>query len=281
MLHEAAPAKVNLFLHVVGRTANGYHRLDSLAVFPPVADQLRAEPAATLTLAVEGPFAAGLEAEPANLVLRAAAALGKAAGCRAGASVVLQKNLPIASGIGGGSADAAAALRLLSRVWGLALPPAELAGVAASLGADVPVCLPSRPARMSGVGDLLGTAPELPACGILLVNPGVAVSTRAVFEARQAVYSAPAALPARWPDAAAMAEGLSRLTNDLQPPALSLCPEIADALQWLRARAGCLLARMSGSGATCYALFPDAFAARQAAAGTPPGWWAWGGALTV
>ena len=279
MLHEAAPAKVNLFLHVVGCTPNGYHQLDSLAVFPGIADRLRAEPATTLTLTVEGPFASGLEAEPANLVLRAAAALAKAAGYGAGASITLQKNLPIASGIGGGSADAAAALRLLSRAWGLALPPADLASVAASLGADVPVCLPSRPARMGGVGDLLGTAPGLPACGIVLVNPGVAVSTKAVFEARTAPFSAPAELPASWSDAAAMAAGLARLGNDLQAPALLLCPEIAAALDWLGARPGCLLARMSGSGATCFGLFANAVHAEQAASAAPSGWWAWGGAL--
>ncbi len=279
MLHEAAPAKVNLFLHVVGRAPNGYHQLDSLAVFPGIADRLRAEPAAALTLTVEGPFASGLEAEPANLVLRAAAALAKAAGCGAGASITLQKNLPIASGIGGGSADAAAALRLLSRAWGLSLPPADLAGLAASLGADVPVCLPSRPARMSGVGDLLGTAPGLPACGIVLVNPGVAVSTKAVFEARSAPFSAPAELPASWPDAAVMAADLACLGNDLQAPALLLCPEIAAALEWLGARPGCLLARMSGSGATCFGLFANTVHAEQAASAAPSGWWAWGGAL--
>ena len=279
MWQEAARGKVNLYLHVVGRNPDGYHQLDSLAVFPGVADQLRAEPADALTLTLEGRFARDLEGEPSNLVLRAAEALAKAAHHDAGAALVLRKNLPVASGLGGGSADAAAALRLLSRMWGLALPPADMAGIAAGLGADVPVCLLSQPARMSGVGELLGIAPVLPACGIALVNPGVAVSTKAVFEARTEAYGTAAELPARWADAAGMAHDLGRMANDLEAPALRLCPAVGAALDWLRARPGCLLARMSGSGATCYGLFPSAAEAERAAAATPPGSWGWGGAL--
>ena len=187
MESERAPAKVNLFLHVLGRRPDGYHLLDSLAVFPGAADMVRAAPAAALTLTVEGRFAGGLEGE--NLVLRAAQALAEAAGGARGANLVLEKELPVASGIGGGSADAAATLRLLNRLWELALPASALHTLALGLGADVPVCLLSEPARMGGIGELLGVAPILPACGMVLVNPGASVSTAEVFRAaRQRIF---------------------------------------------------------------------------------------------
>ncbi len=274
---ERARAKVNLFLHVLGRRADGYHLLDSLAVFPDVADTLCVTPADTLQLEISGPFAAALGGGD-NLVLRAARALLEAASAAHGAALVLDKHLPVASGIGGGSADAAAALRLLNRFWGLGLPAPRLAGLALALGADVPVCLASEPARMGGVGELIGVAPALPPCGIVLVNPGVPVATADVFRTRGQQYAEPAVLPARWPDAASLAADLARLSNDLEAPAIRLCPPIGEVLAWLHARPGCRFARMSGSGATCFGLFDSAAAARAAA--TPPaGWWAWGGAL--
>jgi len=300
-LSELAPAKVNLYLHVTGRRTDLYHLLDSLAVFCPVGDRLRAMPAEALSLTVEGPFGAALADEPDNLVLRAARALGGTAGAR----IVLEKYLPVASGIGGGSADAAAALRLLCRLWDLsrdalpadaseraasapdAPPPttpssAALAQIALTLGADVPVCLASRPARMGGVGEVLTPAPGLPAVGIVLVNPGAALATAAVFRARTAKFSAPAELPASWPHAAAMANDLAKLRNDLQPPAIALCPVIGTVLAALAATPGCLLARMSGSGATCFGLLPDASTAAAAArALARPGWWCWGGPLVA
>jgi 4-diphosphocytidyl-2-C-methyl-D-erythritol kinase len=270
---EFAPAKVNLFLHVTGRRADGYHLLESLAVFPAMGDRLEATPADDLTLEITGPFGGTLAAEPDNLVLRAARALAPGEG----AALRLIKNLPVASGIGGGSADAAAALRLLARLWAI---DAGLHGIAASLGADVPVCLASRAARMGGIGELLRPAPALPPCGILLVNPGVEVPTPAVFKARQGAFSQPATLPASWPTAAAMAADLQALTNDLQAPAIALQPVIGEVLAALAALPGVLLARMSGSGATCFALFPTAAAASAAATAiTPPNWWRWGGGL--
>ena len=275
---EDAPAKVNLFLHVTGCRADGYHLLDSLAVFPGAADRLAAGPADGLNLAVTGPFGAGLQAEPDNLVLRAARALAAAAGVPARAALVLDKRLPVASGIGGGSADAAAALRLLSRLWRVALPDAALHGIAAQLGADVPVCLAGGAMRMGGIGERLGPGPALPAFGMVLVNPGSAVSTPAVFKARTGPFSAMAALPGGWGDAGAMAAGLSDLSNDLEAPAIRLCPAVAAVLAWLRAQPGCLLARMSGSGATCFGLFRDGPAAEAVARAAPAGWWAWGGA---
>ena len=278
-LEEAAPAKVNLFLHVTGRRADGYHLLDSLAVFGPAADRLTATPGAALSLTLAGPFGESLAAEPDNLVLRAARALAAEAGSEAGAALRLEKHLPIASGIGGGSADAAAALRLLNRLWGCGWDAAALARIAAPLGADIPVCVASRPARMQGIGEVISAAPGLPECGLLLVNPRVPVATPAVFRARQGGFSAPAALPAAWPDAGAMAADLASLTNDLEAPALSLCPVIADVLAALRAAPGCLLARMSGSGATCFGLFATPRQAQAAAQTMPGDWWAAGGAL--
>jgi 4-diphosphocytidyl-2-C-methyl-D-erythritol kinase len=285
VLQAFAPAKLNLFLHVTGRRADGYHLLDSLVAFADCGDTLRAAPAPALSLAVTGPFAGGLAEEQDNLVLRAARALAAAAGSAAvlepgtglnpGARLELEKHLPVASGIGGGSADAAATLRLLCRLWGVTLDTAVLDRLALELGADVPVCLHGRPARMSGVGETLEPAPALPPCHVVLVNPGVAVATQAVFRARTGGFSAPATLPAGWPDAAAMARGLAALGNDLEAPARALCPVIGDVLAAIGRQPGCLLARMSGSGATCFGLFADAALAGQAAAGVAPsGWWA-------
>ena len=272
-LTEAAPAKVNLTLQITGRAANGYHLLDSLVVFGPAADVLHAEPAADLTLALCGPFAAGLAAEADNLVLRAARALADWAGRKPGAALVLEKHLPVASGIGGGSADAAAALRLLARLWDVRPDEDVLAAMAARLGADVPVCLASRPARMAGIGEVLSAAPVLPRCGLLLVNPGIAVATADVFRARTGAFSEPAVLPPSWPDVAAMARDLARLSNDLESPALTVCPAIGPVLAALRALPGCRLGRMSGSGATCFGLFDDPAAAEAAGAALPAGWW--------
>ncbi len=273
-----APAKINLYLHVVGRRTDGYHLLDSLAVFAGAGDYLSAEPAADFSLTVTGPFAAGLDAEADNLVLRAGHALAGAAGMAPYGRLVLEKNLPVASGIGGGSADAAAALRLLSSLWGLDRPAEELTALAAGLGADVPVCLSSTPMRMQGVGEHLTPVPRLPPFGVVLVNPGVAVATPAVFKARSGAFSETARLPAQWKDAASLAAWLSGTRNDLEQPARALAPVIGDVLAALRADPGCLLARMSGSGATCFGLFDTASIAETAATGLArPGWWVWGG----
>ncbi len=272
-----APAKINLFLHITGRRADGYHLLDSLAVFAGVGDRLTHAPAPDLSLRITGPFAGSLTARPDNLVLRAARALAEAADVPATGALTLEKNIPVASGIGGGSADAAAALRVLSAAWAVR---ADLASIASGLGADVPVCLDGHARRMQGVGENLAPAPALPPFGLLLVNPGVALSTPAVFRARVAsdAYSDQAILPAAWDTVASMAAGLSTLRNDLQPAALGLVPEIADVLTAIGASHGCLLARMSGSGATCFGIFADGEAARAAARRiTRDGWWAWGG----
>lgn len=273
MLRERARAKVNLYLSVTGRRADGYHLLDSLAVFAPAADLLDAEPDDALRLEVRGPFAAALAGDPDNLVLRAGRLLAAATGTAPRARLVLDKRLPVASGIGGGSADAAAALRLLAQLWEVAVP----AGLALRLGADVPVCCVGRPARMEGIGERLSPAPDLPPFGLLLVNPGVAVSTPEVFRACAAGFSERPALPAAWPSAAAMATDLAPIGNDLEAPAIALCPAIADVLAWLKTRPGCLLARMSGSGATCFGVFADGASAEAGAADAPFGWWTDGG----
>lgn len=277
-VREQARAKVNLFLHVVGRRADSYHLLDSLAVFPAIGDHLSARGAEGLSLSLSGPFGGLLAAEPDNLVLRAARALAAQAGVRADATMVLEKNLPVASGIGGGSADAAAALRGLARLWGLSCSADDLARIAISLGADVPVCLAQIPTRMGGVGEALTQAPKMPAYGMVLVNPGIAVATPAVFRARSGGFSAEAALPADWPDAATLAEDLTQTRNDLQNAAISLAPGITEVLQALAATNACLLTRMSGSGATCFGLYPtQALAAQAATTLKRQNWWVWGG----
>ncbi len=276
---ELARAKVNLFLHVVGRRADGYHVLDSLAVFPAVGDVLTAAPAPELRLTVSGAFASALAEEADNLVLRAARALAALGGVESGAALTLEKNLPVASGIGGGSADAAATLRLLGRLWRAPCGGKELLALALRLGADVPACVLAEPVRMGGIGERLAPAPKLPPFGILLAHPGQGVPTPDVFRRRQGAYSLPAMLPESWPDASAMARDLAVLRNDLEEAAIAICPAIALVLSAIRSVPGCLLARMSGSGATCFGLFASAAQAEAgAAAMRREGWWVWGGA---
>ena len=280
VVSEFAPAKVNLHLHVLGRRQDGYHLLDSLVVFAAVGDRLSVFPADGLSLSVTGPFAAGLAGEADNLVLRAARGLAARAGIRPAARLVLEKNLPVASGIGGGSADAAAALRLLCRFWHL--EPGLPERIAGGLGADVPVCLASRPVLMSGIGEMLKPVAGLPDVGIVLINPGIAVATPAVFRARVGAFSGPAGFPdSAWRDVAALVGALREVRNDLEAPARLLAPGVSDALQIVSTSPGCLLARMSGSGATCFGLFAGPAAARAAAQTIDrDGWWVWGGGLT-
>ncbi len=281
IINETASAKVNLYLHVTGRRPDGYHQLDSLVVFAAVADRLSVVPAPKLSLGLSGPFAAGLDGGDDNLVLRAARALAAASGIKPSGRLTLEKHLPVASGIGGGSADAAAALRLLCRLWDVAPGRDRLDRIALALGADVPACLLGQPVRMAGIGERLLPAPGLPDIGMVLINCGVGVSTPAVFHARRGNFSAPATLPDRWADAAALAATLRTTRNDLQDAALRLAPPIGDVLQALAADPRCLLARMSGSGATCFGIYPSGAVAEAAAAVLGrPGWWVWGGAIT-
>jgi 4-diphosphocytidyl-2-C-methyl-D-erythritol kinase len=277
---ESAPAKVNLYLHVTGKRPDGYHLLESLVVFAGIADRITFAPAAALSLTVTGPFASSLAAEPDNLVLRAARALATEAGVPAAGALCLDKRIPVASGIGGGSADAAAALRLLCRVWRLSPSSPVLDRIAVGLGADVPVCLHNRSMHMCGVGEILTPAPVLPRCGIVLVNPGTPLATVSVFRARAGDFSRAAVLPGGWDTVKDLAADLSRMANDLQAAAIGLAPVVGDVLHAIGGTRDCLLARMSGSGATCFGLFADAAGAEAAAAElVRPGWWTWGGSL--
>jgi 4-diphosphocytidyl-2-C-methyl-D-erythritol kinase len=271
---EKAPAKINLTLRVLGRRADGYHDIESLVAFAGVGDALTFTPGEDLALTVGGPTAAAAGDVADNLVLKAAHALAeRVAGLRLG-RFTLSKRLPVAAGLGGGSADAAAALRLLARANGLAPGDPNLVQAARATSADVPVCLDPRTRRMRGIGDILSGPLDLPRLFALLVNPGVAVATADVFAALAAPpagQSAPAALP----EGGLLAE-VAGGRNDLEAPAIELEPAIAVVLAVLRKLPGCRLARMSGSGATCFGLF-DSSRAASAAARTLrvayPAWW--------
>jgi len=279
MQAETAPAKINLYLHVLGRRADGYHLLDSLVAFADIADEVRAVAAPALTLDVTGPFAAALGEASDNLVWRAATGLAARLGRAPEAALTLVKNLPVSSGIGGGSSDAAAALRALARLW--RAPKHDLHELAASLGADVPVCLAPRAAWLGGVGEDVVPAPALPEIAVVLANPGVALPTAAVFAARAGDFSAAARFTAAR-DAAELAALLAARRNDLTDAAVALVPEIALVLQRLAATSGALLSRMSGSGATCFALYAHRAAAEAAArslAQEQPRWWVRAGRL--
>lgn len=245
-----APAKINLTLHVTGRRSDGYHLLDSLVAFADVGDAIRVSTADDLLLSIDGPFADSLAKDTDNLVLRAARMFLTDQGAR----ILLTKNLPVASGIGGGSSDAAATLRALSELWQLPMPSMQ---DAMALGADVPVCLAPGAQRLAGVGDRVAPVAALPPCQIVLVNPGVAVSTPSVFRSLHGRASTP--MPAEIPsfeDASALATWLVTQRNDLTDPAISVAPVIAEVLSKLT-QSGSLFSAMSGSGATCFALFNE------------------------
>ncbi len=279
-LSVPAPAKLNLYLHVTGKRTDGYHELDSLVAFAGVHDTLRLAPADALSLVIEGPHGEGLATDSENLVMQAAERLGEAAGIKTGAQMVLQKNLPVASGIGGGSADCAAALTGLARLWNVDTGDVYLARLGLQLGADVPVCLFGRTAFMSGIGEQITGAPTLPPVWLVLVNPGAGLATRAVFEACRAAQGDEWSEPGRFDEQPANAAGLADLLrsrrNDLTQAAIALQPVIGDVLHALQNTDGVLLARMSGSGATCFGMFSDSDNAELAAAelaGNNPQWW--------
>ncbi|MBZ0218663.1 MAG: 4-(cytidine 5'-diphospho)-2-C-methyl-D-erythritol kinase, partial [Fimbriimonadaceae bacterium] len=257
-----APAKINLYLHVTGQRADGYHTLDTLAVFADTSDSVYVRRAQggtdSVALDIGGPFAAQIPADAKNLVSKAANLMIDLArqtqtGAPPPVTITLIKRIPAASGIGGGSADAAAAIRALNRFWGLRAPIGELAKIAAKLGADVPMCLYSQALTARGTGDIIATTPGLPAIPALLVNPGIALETRQVFDALTARKNPRAANLASAPlDFAGLIKYLEKTRNDLEVPAIELVPEISDILNDLRKSAKCRLARMSGSGATCF-----------------------------
>ncbi|AYG94069.1 4-(cytidine 5'-diphospho)-2-C-methyl-D-erythritol kinase [Brevundimonas naejangsanensis] len=277
VLTGLAPAKINLLLHVGPVRADGYHPLVSLAAFADVGDRVAVRRAEALSLAVEGPFAAGLDGQGDNLILKALRALGEAAGIGdPPLAVTLDKRLPIAAGLGGGSADAGTALRLAARLLDLDLTEAALERLALAAGADGPMCLRARPAWASGVGEVLEDEPRLPPLHAVLLNPGLPSPTGAVYRAYDAAPDGAAdrpAPPADW-SAPAVIDWLSAQRNDLQAPALTLTPGIDEALAAMQAAPGCRLTRMSGSGATVFGLFDDRAAAIEAVfALDRPGWW--------
>ncbi|MSP88878.1 MAG: 4-(cytidine 5'-diphospho)-2-C-methyl-D-erythritol kinase [Alphaproteobacteria bacterium] len=274
-VRQFAPAKVNLYLHVIGRRPDGYHRVDSLVAFADVGDVVTAESDRELSLRIVGPYAGELSSDDDNLVLKAAHALRAAAGVHRGARLTLRKNLPVASGIGGGSADAAASLRALIRLWRLKVKPGVMAGIARGLGADVPACLASRAAFATGIGERLTSAPGLPALSAVLVSPGLALATPDVFKARRGLFGSVRPFAPALLDGPALVTLLAARRNDLTEAAIRLQPAIAEVLRDLAAT-DCRLARMSGSGATCYGIFSSDAAARRAAraiAASQPRWW--------
>jgi 4-diphosphocytidyl-2-C-methyl-D-erythritol kinase len=272
-----APSKVNLYLHVTGRRDDGYHLLDSLVAFADIGDRLTAEPATSLSLTVDGPEAADLAAVgDDNLVLRAGRLLADRAGITAGAALHLDKHLPVAAGIGGGSSDAAAALLALKRLWRISLEDEALCALGARLGADIPACLFGRAVWVGGIGERLEPTGPLPEAGILLVNPRRALPTAAVFAARRGPFGHVGQFAPMPCKASALARALMPCRNDLTEAAIGLVPEIAAVLERLGWLPGSLLARMSGSGATCFALFADrtgAEEARAVVAAAEPRWW--------
>jgi 4-diphosphocytidyl-2-C-methyl-D-erythritol kinase len=274
-----APAKVNLWLNVVGRRADGYHLLDSLIAFTDLADEIEASPSDRLVLSVDGPFAAALAGEADNLVLKAARLLAGRAGIAPKVALRLTKHIPVAAGLGGGSADTAAALRTLVDLWRVAMPVEELFDLAARLGADIPMCLAGRAALASGIGERLAPAPALPPCAILLVNPGTALLTGEVFARRQGAFSSSRPLLRQWTDARSFAAMLAERGNDLTDSAVALRPVIGDVLAFLRTTDDVLHVAMSGSGATCFALYETPELAARAAGRVPAVWWRHAGAL--
>jgi 4-diphosphocytidyl-2-C-methyl-D-erythritol kinase len=280
VLVESAPAKVNLTLRVLRRRADGYHDLQSLVVFAGCSDRLSLTPGGVLALTVDGPRAAFAGETADNLVLKAARALKERVPSIACGRFHLEKNLPVAAGLGGGSADAAAALRLLARANAIAPLDPRLYAAAGAIGADVPVCLDPRPRLMRGIGEKLSAPLAVPRLHAVLVNPGAALATKHVFAGWK-----PATVPVEAFDLAALSQAvsfdkfLSMLAvqpNDLEDAAIGLAPVVADVLGALRALSGCALARMSGSGATCFGLFPFGANAEAAAKALSAGhldWW--------
>jgi len=277
-LQEPACAKINLTLHITGKRNDGFHTLKSLVVFAQFGDMLSAIASDEISLTISGPFAGELS-NTDNLVIKAAQALADACGAARGAALHLEKNLPPASGMGGGSADAAATLRILQKLWGINLSADELQRLALKLGADVPVCLAQSPAIMRGIGEKLEPVSPFPTLPIVLVNPGVHVSTPDVFKALNydpTNAPGPAAPPPELISGEVLLDWLPQTRNDLMAPAINLSPSIVDALDVLNAANNCHFARMSGSGATCFGLYPDMQSAKDAAQtiqNANPGWW--------
>lgn len=262
-VHEFAPAKINLTLHVTGQRSDGYHLLDSLVVFADFGDHLSLSLSSHRSLSVAGPRANGVPEDQRNLVIKAMEF------SKLNAEVHLQKNLPAAAGIGGGSSDAAAALRGLARLYDIPIPTEPH-----TLGADVPVCLNAHAARIQGIGEIIQPLPDLPKLHAVLVNPGVEVPTPTIFKALKSRENTPMPDLPKWDTTAALIAWVARMRNDLETPACQCAPIIRSVLTTLAADPDCLLARMSGSGATCFALTDSRTKAEDMANRLArPGWW--------
>jgi len=276
MLTSFARPKVNLFLHVTGRRADGYHLLNSLVVFPKGGDELSVQEADDITLSVSGPFADVAGPVEDNLVLKAARLLRRHRQGSHGAQISLTKNLPVAAGIGGGSSDAATTLLLLNDLWDLNLPRSDLARLGLELGADIPACVYGTPLIMSGIGEELVEIKEFPKIYILLVNSKIKVITSDIFRRLRISDSASSEADFQFDPTDDLLPQLQKSRNDLQPAALEHAPDIARMITALEAGEGCTLARMSGSGATCFGLFEDADLMEKAASQivqAHPSWW--------
>lgn len=280
-----APVKINLYLHITGRRDDGYHEVDTLIAFTDFGDEISAAPSDSLKVSADGPFASELPEGQGNLVVRAVEALRHTAGEITSAHLTLSKHIPLAAGVGGGSADAAAAMWAVSRLWKLDTDnKIDLFDVGRPLGADVPACLYRRPSFASGIGQDLIAAPTLPEAGILLVNPGVKLSTPSVFKARTGGFSPDMADPAASLDTVTKLVGfLKDRSNDLTDAAIKLCPAVEDVLYALEQTPGCRLARMSGSGATCFGIYDDRAMAEKAASVLEGAdfWWRQASSLTI
>jgi 4-diphosphocytidyl-2-C-methyl-D-erythritol kinase len=275
-MQQHAPAKLNLSLHVTGKRADGYHLLESLVVFTQFGDVLRATPAETLRLTVTGEFAADVGADAENLVLKAAHALRRAANVTSGAALTLEKNIPVGAGLGGGSADAAATLKLLMKHWAVILPNPRLNALALALGADVPMCLASRPLIARGIGEeITPLAAKLPPLPLVLVYPRVPIATADIF-AQYALETPPVTPALDMTTAETLMDGLVGTRNQLQRTAVMLTPEVAEVLLALNTALQARFVRMTGSGSACFAITEDKPAAERLARDLRaqyPHWW--------
>jgi 4-diphosphocytidyl-2-C-methyl-D-erythritol kinase len=273
-----APAKINLYLHVLGNRPDGYHDIDTLIVFASVSDQVSVAYSHLLGLRLAGPFAHDLETTnwADNLVVAAVRALAEACDISPRVTISLHKNLPVAAGLGGGSSDAAATLRALARLWGLDPLDVRLHAVAESLGADVPACLLQYPVVVGGRGEIISQAPALPAAWLVLVNPCIPLATADVFRQFSEPGSQSAPLGKAPAGLDAMVAALMARSNDLEQPAMRIVPQISEIIETISKSDGCLLARMSGSGATCFGIYAAEATAVTAAAQISNGhdsWW--------
>jgi len=270
-----APAKINLYLNVIDRRFDGYHEIDSLVGFTAHGDLIQAKQHDKLYFQINGPFGSSLQVNDDNLIVRAARALVKETSYAGGAHITLKKNLPVASGVGGGSADAAATLKALNLLWKTGLADEELVALGLKLGADIPVCILSKTARMSGIGERVSKVENLPSLGVLLINPRIPISTFKVFQMHRGNFSSKTKLQSIG-DTEALYEFLASQKNDLQDLAIQITPEIGEVLDTLSAEPDCRLVRLSGSGATCFGLFDNETSAKASGRSISknyPNWW--------